>query len=574
MDSKIIEIKIGYVNKKIVIETDNFWVIQSKIYELYGGLSKRKQKIYPLSKENVDVILHQLPPKKLIFDGVDVLIKYTPAFAMAAHKEIINTQYRKNRLKHLENIKIDNVHNRIRLINHKKPTPFRNQFVGLEWLNYFKAHALLWEMGTGKTRVAIEGFTLNNKKGEVEKCLVVCPLSLVNKWVEEVEKWSNYSGIALKGTKKNKLQALNDDFYDFYIMSYDSVAGLRKELHNKVNNRWMIVADESQKIKNPHAKRTKELLSLGELTEYKMILTGTPVTQHAYDLFSQFLFLNGGRSFGLNYDRFINKYFWRNGWKLFLNRGSAETISNKIYEWSTRFRKEECVDIPEKLYVNRVIDLPMSNKIKYDEMVNYCITQIENSEKVTAPIILTQLLRLSQITSGFVVDSSEKIVDFETNPKLEALRDILEESNSNGNQLVVWSRFKHDIDRIYKLANEMKISCVKLYGDTKIDERTKNIKEFQDGKARILVGTQGTGGLGVDLTAANIVVFYSNDYSLMNRLQSEDRVHRAGQTKKVTYIDIIAKETIDVGISKILKAKKNVADLITRDNLFQIVRGN
>jgi SNF2 family DNA or RNA helicase len=578
MEIKTYIFKVGIKNGNICISGDDLYMLRSNVYDLVGGIRKPKKLFYPLTKENIDIILMCLPVNKCLHPdnreaSGNFKIIYTPAFAIAAHKEIINEEKHGHSIKHLKNINFDNVEQKLKLIKHKDPQPFKNQLIGLQWTNRISKHALLWEMGTGKTRTAIETFVNSKSKNGLTKCLVVCPLSLINKWCDEVEKWSDYTSVGLKGTTEQKLGILNENFFDFYVMNYESIMSLQEELENKIDNTWMIIADETTKIKNPHAKRTKALLQLGQKTEHKMILTGTPIVQHAYDLYSQFLFLNNGRTFGLNYDHFIDKYFWKTGWKYNLKYGKTDEISDLIYKWSTRFKKEDCIDIPEKMYDVRKVDLPEKNQKTYDDMLSYCIAQIENSERITAPIILVQLLRLSQITSGFVTDVTGKTVDFEENPKLEALEDIIEEADNNGNHIVVWSRFKHDIDRIKELCDKMEVTCEKLYSDVKIDDRSRIVNDFENGKIRVLAGTPGTGGLGIELVKANIVVYYSNDYSLSNRLQSEDRTHRTGQTKKVTYIDLVATKTVDLSISKILSNKKNIADMITRDSVLSFAKG-
>jgi len=295
-----------------------------------------------------------------------------------------------------------------------------------------------------------------------------------------------------------------------------------------------------------------------------MILTGTPVTQNAYDVWSQFRFLDNGKTFGFNYDMFINEYFWKQGFKLIAKNNAPEKISTLMYGKATRFLKTDCIDIPPKLYDQRLLDLPPENKKKYDEMVMYALTQINGSGMVTAPVILTQLLRLSQITSGFVKDVVGKEIAFEENPKINALEEILEEVEG---KVVIWSRFQWDIENIMKLCDKMQIKAVTLYGKDSANVRTDNIRQFQTGDAKVIVGTASTGGHGIDLVAAKTVIYYSNSYSLEQRLQSEDRAHRAGQVNQVQYIDLLCKKTIDVSIYKILRQKKNIADLVTRDNI-------
>jgi SNF2 family DNA or RNA helicase len=445
------------------------------------------------------------------------------------------------------------------------PPPFANQKIGQYWAKYKDKHAMLWEMGTGKTRGAVETYEIKKKAKQVDHGLVVCPVSMIDKWVDEIDKWSgNQSAIGIKGNRAEKEEALSQN-WDWYVVSFESLKNLFEIFKEIVDDRWFIVLDEFTKIKNPHAKRAKACVELGKLTEHKAILSGTPVTQHAYDVFTPYYFLDNGKTFGTRYDDFIDKYFWRQGFKLIPKRGSLDAIGDLMYNSATRFLKKDCIDIPDKLYTQRYLDLPAYNKQKYDEMVNYCITQINESDKVTAFVILTQLLRLSQITSGFVKDVTGREIAFDENPKIDALRDIMEEAN--GTPTVIWARFIWDCNAISKLLKEMNITHSFLNGETSHDDRTRNIKEFADGKVQVIIGTAGTGGHGIDLVRGSLCIYYSNSYSLEQRLQSEDRLHRAGQKNQVTYIDLLCKNTVDVAIYKILRNKKNIADIVTKDNM-------
>lgn len=421
---------------------------------------------------------------------------------------------------------------------------------------------------TGKTRAAIDVYEIKKKKKEVTNGLVVCPLSMLYKWCDQIEAWSGNTNVCpLTGTKEEKKEILSLGF-EWYVVTYETLERYKDDF-NFVDDKWFIILDETTKIKNPKAKRTKACFELGLKTKHKLILTGTPVTQNAYDVFSQFRFLDNGKTFGFSYDEFINKYFFKNGYKLILKRDASKEISDLMFGKSTRFLKKDCLDIPEKLYDTRILDMPSENRARYDEMLRYAITEIEGSEKVTAPIILTQLLRLSQITSGFVKDVVNTEVAFEVNPKLNALAEILEEAEG---KVIVWSRFKYDVANILKLCEKMGIKAVSIYGEDNAIRRTENVRLFQeDVDTKVIVGTASTGGHGIDLVAAKTVVYYSNSYSLEQRLQSEDRAHRAGQINQVQYIDLLCKDTIDVSIYKILRNKKNIADMITKDNLREIL---
>jgi len=538
-------------------------------YHIHGCLFKGQRLIIPLTKQNVDYILKEVPPGKS-----DI---YTPSFAEGCLKMLDQDKIAKGKLNYVKKISMDNINIFPLLVNHKGLKPFKNQKIGLQWTNKFDEHGLFWEMGTGKTRTGIETYINKRGKGLITKCLVVCPVSMLQKWIEEVEKWSEYSGVALAGTKEQKREYLEED-WDFYSINYESVLALKDELLERIDGSWLIIADEFTKIKNPGAQRTKALLEVAMKTKHKLMLSGTPVTQGPHDLFAPFLFLDNGKTFGYNYDNFIQEYFWRSGYRMELRYGALEKISDLVYQKGTRFRKNECLDIPAKSYDHRIITLTPYMREKYNEMVRWAITQIEAQQEtsgaVKAPIVLTQLLRLSQITSGFVVDETGKIVDFEDQPKIEALKELIEEMDLETQKFIVWARFQHDVEKIFRLIYSMDIGVVELYGNTRPEIRVKNIKAFQtDPTVKALVGTAATGGFGIDLVEATTIVYYSNSYSLEQRLQSEDRSHRAGQNKKVTYIDLLAEKTIDVSIYKILRAKKKIADVVTKDNIYSITAG-
>jgi SNF2 family DNA or RNA helicase/ribosomal protein S24E len=537
-------------------DSDDSYYVQSR---LANGIWKQSERAsyYPLNMDNIERLF--LYHKK---DGSGWKLALTEKLAEYLNKRkknIIATQF-------LTKLTIDKISDLPVLYSSKSELKlFKNQHIAQYWGRGTDSHAMLWEMGTGKTRSAIEIYEIKKKLGHVNHGIVLCPLSMVNKWIDEIGKWSTGLAYPIRGTKETKNETLSED-WEWLVTTFETFSIMKDDILKIVDDGWFCILDETTKIKNPRAKRSKACHELGLKTLHKLILTGTPVTQHAYDVFSQFLFLDAGETFGVNYDGFLDKYFWRSGFKLIAKRGTPEEISNKMFGKATRFLKKECIDIPDKLYDQRILELPLQNKLRYDEMVKWCITQIEGSDKVTAPIILTQLLRLSQITSGFVKDVSGKDIPFEKNPKIDALRDIFE--STNGNKMVVWSRFQYDIEQIMQLCRDMEIGAVSLYGKDNEQQRWNNIKRFQtDSSCKVIAGTAGTGGHGIDLTSANTVIYFSNSYSLEQRLQSEDRVHRAGQVNSVLYIDLLCKDTIDIAIYKVLRSKKSIADIVTKDNI-------
>lgn len=515
-------------------------------------------------------------------------------FSDYLEKEINNTEKFELKRKLLkERVTLSSIESRLPLIEHKEPAPFLHQRVHLEYAVRFPGFYNLDEMGLGKTRVAIERYWfLKEKLGVVDKCIVICPLSLVYNWANEIKKWSDCKSLILTGSKKQKIEEIMmfKDQVDFFIMNYEGIESIKVELMRFFNGRTNIILDEFIKIKNASTRRSGNTVNICNRTEYVYAMCGTPITQGSPDVFSPSLAVDKGKKYGLSQQRFIDKYFWRYGHSLQAKRGTYDELSEKLYQNALRFTKKECLDIPEKLYTSIPIDLPKENKEAYEQMAAYCLAYINEKEEITAPIMLVQLLRLSQITSGFSKNADNQIVEFKQQPKLQALNELLEQNNSH--QVVIWSRFVRDVKAIANLCKEKGITYGCLVGqdqgEYKAEEneqyanvdipqnaygRQKLIDEFEFGNIQIMIGTAQTGGLGINLVKAQTVIYYANDYSLLNRLQSEDRCHRSGQKNQVNYYDIIARDTVDIGILEILQKKKKVADIITRDNLKNLVEG-
>ena len=552
--------------------------------------------------------------------------------------------------------------------------PFKHQKIHLEYAVRMPAYYNLDEMGLGKTRVAIERHIfLKTKLNKIDKSFIICPVSLMYNWIAEIEKWAphpiNKSYHIITGSKKQKIEELNltlKQDINFYIINYEGIDSIKQELLNLIDSRTNIIIDEFIKIKNPSALRSKNIRDITDNTEYIFALCGTPVSQGSIDLFSPSLIVDKGKKYGFSYERFIDKYFIKYGFKLDPRRSTYQELSNKLYENALRFTKKQCLDIPDKLYSQILIDLPEKNQLAYNQMLQFCLSELEGHE-ATAPIILVQLLRLSQITSGFIKDTSNNVIRFKEQPKLDALSDLLDQNNSHS--MLIWSRFVPDIKLIAKMLIDKNVSFGIIIGsqneftaednpkkdstlqkiidllnpehpitpqtikkayhlkvkelhpdfnssDPAKTELLKNINalynslnkfknvdiptdaqlqqnydipynmigidaftrqnivdKFQANKIQVIIGTASSGGIGFNMTAASTVIYYANDYSLINRLQSEDRAHRTGQRNKVNYYDIIARNTIDISILNVLMGKKDISDIITRDNIRNFANG-
>ena len=301
-------------------------------------------------------------------------------------------------------------------------------------------------------------------------------------------------------------------------------------------------------------------------------MTGSPVTKNPLDLYSQCVFLSPWLLNFASYYSFRNRYAEMktinvSGRQIQIVAGfkNLGELSDQLKGFSYRVLKEDCLDLPDKIYMKRNIKLSPDQFRLYEQMRKEALATL-NGKQTTTVNALTQLMRLQQITCGhFTADdgSTQSI----KNNRLSELMDVLEEVEGKA---IIWAHYQYDITNIIR--EIVKVhgpgSIVDYYGLTPQDERQNNIRKFQDDpKCRFIVGTPATGGYGITLTAANTVIYYSNGYDLEKRLQSEDRAHRIGQTKSVTYVDIMAEETVDEKIVKALRKKINIASEVLGEDL-------
>ena len=330
--------------------------------------------------------------------------------------------------------------------------------------------------------------------------------------------------------------------------------------------------DESTTIKNPSAKRTKSIIDLSEMAKYRRIMTGSPVTKNPLDLYSQCKFLSPWLLDFTSYYAFRNRYAQMKTIHVqgrsiqvvdkFQNLGE---LSNQLKGFSYRVLKEDCLDLPEKIYIKRQIKLSSEQLKLYDQMKKEALA-ILNGKRVTTVNALTQLMRLHQITCGHFTADDGTIQRIPNN-RISELMDTLEEIEGKA---IIWAHYQHDVQSIYKKIEKRfgPGSVVHYYGGTTQEERDKALKNFKEKPdCRFFVGTPATGGYGITLTVANTVIYYSNGYDLEKRMQSEDRAHRIGQKKSVTYIDMIAEETVDTKIVKSLRKKINIASQVMGEEL-------
>ena len=466
--------------------------------------------------------------------------------------------------------------------------PYKHQITALEKSWNKKTFAYFMEMGTGKTKVLIDNMSMLYDKGKIDGALIIAPKGVLGTWYNQelpahlpkhIENVSVMWQANINKKQKEKLDTLFKTGEDLHILvmnveAFSTDKGLTFASKFLRSHRSLMAIDESTTIKNPKAIRTKNIIDLSEIAKYRRIMTGSPVTKNPLDLYSQCEFLDPNHLDFTSYYAFRNRYAEMK--TLHISGRSIQVVSHfknldelskQLQTFSYRVLKEDCLDLPPKIYMKREIELSKEQTKIYEQMRKEALATL-NGKTVTTMTALTQLMRLHQITCGHFSADDGTIQNIKNN-RLSELMNIIEEIEGKA---IIWAHYQHDVKTI---VNEIEKkhgpgSVVHYYGKTLPEQRDKAIKNFKTKpECRFFVGTPQTGGYGLTLVAANTVIYYSNGYDLEKRMQSEDRAHRIGQNKSVTYIDIIAEETVDTKIVKSLRKKINIASEVMGEELRQ-----
>ena len=468
-------------------------------------------------------------------------------------------------------------------MNYKfKTQPYKHQLDALQDSWDKENFAYFMEMGTGKSKVLLDNAAMLYDKGKINGLLIIAPKGVYKNWYDSEIPTHLPDHIFKKmvlwktSDKSKKQQLLLNTLFEtgseFHILLMnveafskgDGAAFAAKFLscHNT-----MIAIDESTTIKTPTSNRTKNILALRQHAKYRRILTGSPVTKSPLDLFSQCEFLDPWLLGHTSYWTFKSRYAVTR--KIQVQGRQVEIVvgyrnlgelSEKIQPFSKRVLKDDCLDLPKKTFMKHVVEMTKEQKKVYKQMKEEAIAYLDG-KVLSSATVMTQLMRLHQITCGHFTPDDGEIKDLPCN-RMTELMDILE--NVHG-KAVIWSHYTHDVRRIIEEIKRVygEDSVVDYFGQTTPEERSINIKKFQeDDKCRFFVGTTHTGGYGITLTAASTMIYFSNGYDLEKRQQSEARIDRIGQTKPMTYIDIISEDTVDDRIVKALRSKINIANQI------------
>lgn len=396
----------------------------------------------------------------------------------------------------------------------------------------------------------------------------MAPLSILGVWQDEFNNFADfdYNLAVLTGTSAKKidtLRHLNGSALQVAVINYESAWRLEKEL--TAWNPDLIIADEGHKIKTHNISASKAMHRLGARARYRLLLTGTPVTNKAIDVFSQYKFLNPA-IFGQSFYAFRNRYFDMVGYgnhTPVLKKSMERELTEKIHSIAYRATKAECLDLPETTDIIRKVELEPQAMLLYRNLVKDSYAELSEGE-VTITNVLTKLLRLSQLTGGFLGSDDSSKAEQVSTAKLKVLEDIIDSALEENKKLVVIARFIPEINAICRMLDKKGVRYSLLTGSVK--DRDEQVAQFQNyPDVPVFVGQIATAGLGITLTAASTMVFYSLDYSMSNFEQTKARIHRAGQRVPCTYIYLTAAGTVDEKVLKALKNKANLAKSLVDD---------
>jgi hypothetical protein len=484
-----------------------------------------------------------------------------------------------------------------------KTEPFAHQRRLFEETRDIESFAVLWEQGTGKTKPTIDTAAHLYLTDKIDALLVVSPNGVHRNWITDelpvhmpdavaskmktmhwrtIKASTKYHQAELKALLEHKGLAVFCLSYQGFMTEKGKAAVWRFLKRRRV----MYVLDESHEVKTPKAKRTRAIIASGKYAPYRRILTGTPGDK-PFDLYSQLRFLHPTIWRDRDMDSFFafkqhfGEWFTRSqheelhgydpGYDKLIDFKNLDELNAILASVSDRVLKEDVLDLPPKLYTKRYFEMTPKQRKMYDQVRDDFYLELEDGRELDASMAIVRLLRLQQITCGYVMTDADEPVEMcdTKNPRLDATLGFLQELNHPG---IVWARFRKDVDQ---LMDALGPEAVRYDGALDDDEAERSKLAFNAGDAKYFVGNPAKGSTGLTLNAAKTTTYYSNSFKLLERLQTEDRNHRIGQDGAdhgdegfgVLYADVCCGGTVDDHIVKALRKKFDVAAQLTGDNL-------
>ncbi len=454
-----------------------------------------------------------------------------------------------------------------------KTTPYAHQIKGFEKLKDLSYFALLAQMGCGKSKILSDILAYKYCKGEIDAAVILSPKGVHFQWVEEqipthmavpfaAWAWQN---------KKKEIERLQSEILpsnDLKILTANIDAIKTKEGYETIESfisankgRVHFAVDEAHNLKNPSAQRSKIAFALGQKCKSRSILTGSPIAKNIEDVFGEYKFLDPNiigtkyiSSFRSNYCVQKNNGFGMTT----VGAKNLEQLYAKIDPVSFRATKDE-LDLPPKVYDKRQFEMSPEQKRAYNDLKKTFMLQLEDDKTLTVANAASAMVKLQQITSGWVQYEDGSSTEL-PNTRLDTLLDVLQEIDG---PVIIWARFNRDIQNIMAA---LKKDAVSYYGATTTEEREDAKTGFLSGKYRYFVSNPAAGGTGLNLQGECVhAVYYTNSFDAVHRWQSEDRNHRIGTKSTCTYIDLVCRGTIDNRILANLRDKKSLSDLAIDD---------
>lgn len=475
-----------------------------------------------------------------------------------------------------------------------KTQPMAHQAAAVEDYRKKIFGALFCEMGTGKSKIALDVIANTPVERPLPPAVIIAgPNGLHLNWeaievpVHYPRDWIGHRWNNTMVDSSNKRKAWKE-FYEnkdevtkFVFINAEAIRTPKGKTYletfissAKLQNRELFfILDESTCIKNPKAQITKSAIKLASQCDRRFILNGTPITQSPLDLFSQCKFLHPKAIPETTYTAFKGRYaiettvtMGNRSFRKILGFTRLEELTRNIQPFSLRLEKKDCLDLPEKVFKQELVEMTKEQNRIYAELKNQCLATLRSGEVVSATLALTQLVKLHQVVTGYV-QPDDGPPQFIPNNRLKSLMQIAEISQP----LVIFCAYRENARIVADALAEAYggAAVVSLVGGTADGERTTAVQRFQSGEARFFVGTSAA-AKGLTLHKASTIVYYSNNYSLETRLQSQDRIHRIGQTNRCTYIDLVSPNTVDVAILKALTQKHDLSRSVL-DQLIEII---
>ena len=426
-----------------------------------------------------------------------------------------------------------------------------HQVPAVEKMMPSRVGALFMDMGTGKTRTAIE--VIHRRQARITRVIWFCPVSLKETVRHEILKHtdSSPSDIHVFDEKTNSKNIPTAMWYVVGIESMSLSSRVIMTIAAMVTTTTCVIVDESSYIKGHHSARTCWITKLSKKARYRMILTGTPISQGVVDLFAQFRFLspkilgyNSFYSFANNHLEYSERFKG-----MIVRAHNTEYLAAKIKPYTYQITKDECLDLPEKLYESRYFEMTGEQRMWYEHAKTETLDAIDDWDSYA---IFQLFLKLQQIVCGFYNELNHEFEHHRINRLIDIVHQIPVQE-----KIIIWCKYEHDIHAITDAMGADQVA--QFYGKVNVKNREKAIASFRAHK-RFFLSTESCGGHGLTLNEANHVIFYNNGFKYAERMQAEDRCHRIGQHKPVTYIDIVCENSIDERIMDSIYNKGSVVD--------------